>query len=122
MKSEPVDPQPGDYDPAVGEFLSDVLHSRRQNAQSGTALQQHYAEAESLLARQTLSMERGADTTWWDYRLTALDDTMTYECDAKLGDPSTVDCSQLEYSQLGIASEFVTIGPATVKFVHSGRY
>ena len=37
-------------------------------------------------------------------------DEMTYECDSSLGSPGLVDCSQIEYSQLGPASDTVTVG------------
>ena len=40
-------------------------------------------------------------------------DEMVYECDATLGNPSMVDCSQIEYSQLGLASDSVTIEPGS---------
>ena len=40
---------------------------------------------------------------------------MTYECDENLGAPRPVDCSQLEYSQLGAPSDTFTIGSAAPK-------
>ena len=49
---------PGRHDPAIGELVADALHSARSRAPPGSALQQHYQEAESQVAAQTLRMTR----------------------------------------------------------------
>ena len=61
-------------------------------------------------------MQRGATTPWWD--VTETSDEMTYECDAKLGNPSAIDCSQLS-SQLGAPSDSVLVAPGAIKFLSS---
>ena len=70
-------------------------------------------------------MTRGGSTTWWISAAQAVkSDEMAYECDPKLGSPSGVDCSAIEWSQLGPASvtphsDTVTLGPGAVQFLHS---
>lgn len=46
-------------------------------------------------------------------------DTMTYECDTKLGNPQHVDCSQLQYSQLDPISNSLSPEPDLTRFLHS---
>lgn len=55
----------------------------------------------------------GSHHPWWTPR--ANTDDMTYECDARLGSPREIDCSKLEYSQLGAPSDTTTISPGAPK-------
>ena len=65
-------------------------------------------------------MERGSSETWWS---TSTDppDEMAYECDAKLGSPAVVDCTKIQYQDLGLASDSVQIGPGTPKLFTEGN-
>ena len=61
------------------------------------------------------------DHPWWaNFAATAPDDTMTYECDAKLGNPRPVDCSQLQYSELGVLSDNISLKPGSAEYLHFG--
>ena len=117
------DPQPGDYDPAVGEHLADALHSHRRAAPPGSAIQAHYAEGESLLAEQTLIMSRGGSEPWWGYLPVAQQvNIMDYECDNKLGQPNATDCAQLEHSQISTEpASTIRIKSGTVEFLHLSK-
>ncbi|MCJ1258687.1 hypothetical protein MMC24_006520 [Lignoscripta atroalba] len=67
-------------------------------------------------------MTRGGGYPWYGQSSQAEppNNTMTYECDTKLGNPSVVDCSQLQYSQLGKSTESLALRPGVVDFLHSG--
>ena len=67
------------------------------------------------------------DTTWWNVAISPTQQSaleasnkMTYECDAGLGSPSTVDCTKLEWSELGVGSDTVKVAPGVVTFLHQG--
>ena len=47
-------------------------------------------------------------------------DEMNYACDAKLGNPSEVDCAKLEYSELGPTTDTIMLSPETPKVITSG--
>ncbi|MCJ1232628.1 hypothetical protein MMC14_000581 [Varicellaria rhodocarpa] len=108
-----VDPfvfEPGFCDPAVAEALGDAVREKG-NIERGDTLSKQ-AEA--------LSRSVGTQVEWWHIFSaegqggdTSTESNMHYVCDAKLGAPSTVDCSQLAYSGLGPPSDKVTIGPGS---------
>ncbi|KAL9119695.1 MAG: hypothetical protein Q9187_003748 [Circinaria calcarea] len=70
-----------------------------------------------------MQREIGHGGTWWegsgpsgDRTETTRDSTMTYECDAKLGNPRQADCSHLRYSQLQSLADSVSLTAGTTKF------
>ena len=72
------------------------------------------------------AMERGMHAgehlrPWWQYLSLSPSqpDQMTYACDAHLGSPPEVDCSRLEYSQLGAPSDTVAVAPGVSKVLSS---
>ena len=69
---------------------------------------------------QVQSMRRGGTTPWWTLPLQKSE--MTYECDSSLGSPPIVDCTQVEWQQLGAASDSLTLGPGKVTFFHSSEW
>ena len=111
----PIVFEPGFSDPAVAEALGDAVRDKG-NTERGDAISK---QAEVL----TRSMSSQAE--WWHIfsteghnSPTSIGSNMQYVCDAHLGAPSTVDCSQLAYSGLGPPSDKVTIGPgAHAKFL-----
>ena len=108
---------PGDYDPVTGAVLYDAIHGALQASQFGSSLWNHFSSAASLFSSHYVSMTRGGGQSWYGpTQETALDE-MAYECDAKLGNPREVDCSQLLYSQLGNSSEIIEVEPGSVFFV-----
>ena len=67
---------------------------------------------------QSLFMKREEGKPWWALAL-SLGDAMSYECDAKLGSPRAVDCSHVEYSQLGYPSDTLILEPHAAKTLTS---
>lgn len=65
------------------------------------------------------SMTRGGRMPWW-FQLQQGSE-MTYECDANLGSPPTVDCTQIEWHQLSPASDSLKLRPGQVTFFHSSK-
>ena len=59
-------------------------------------------------------------TPYWRAIPLASDD-MVYECDDTLGHPAEVDCSQLEYSQLGPDLDTIQVEPGIVRFLTSSE-
>lgn len=49
-------------------------------------------------------------------------DLMSYECDAKLGAPTQIDCAQVKWSELGPDEEEVALGPALSKVLTSSMF
>ena len=100
-------------DPAVAEALSDGVRDKGN------------VDRADVLTDVSRFMERahgyGRPTAWWSFFMGAGEDEdtppsdMVYTCDAKLGAPKAVDCSQLAYSGLGPPSDTVTVGPGASK-------
>ena len=63
----------------------------------------------------------GSLTPWWQQQIAPSADEMAYECDAALGSPSDVDCSQIEWNQLMQASSTLSVGPGNPTFLHSSK-
>ena len=114
-------PSPGDYDPAIAVALLDSLKGYWSRALRGTHEYLYYQTASLGMQRSASGMERGSEVPWWGTVLQA-SDKMTYVCDSKLGSPTTVDCSQIAWQQLGAGSDIVEVGPGVVKFLSSSEY
>ena len=102
---------PGYYDPATAWELGEGVR-RKGNIQ----------HAENLdLA--TLEMQRSHQddqiTPWWfpfkTGRSPEEESEMVYTCDSHLGAPNAADCSQLSYSELGVPSDTITVGPGQAR-------
>ena len=108
-KLDPLVYEPGFCDPAVAEVLGDAVRERGNIKRGDTLSQQAEAQSRSL----------NNQVEWWHVFSTgqsgdtSTNSNMHYVCDAKLGAPSKVDCSQLAYSELGPPSDKVTIGPGS---------
>lgn len=63
-------------------------------------------------------MRRGGGKLWWQF-FPLSSNEMNYECDAGLGSPSEVDCTQIEWQQVSPASDTLTVSPGRVIFLHS---
>ena len=67
-------------------------------------------------------MTRGGSTAWWDNQNDgAFTDDTAYECDAGLGTPSEVDCTQIEWHQMKPASDSLKVQAGEVLFYHSSK-
>ena len=114
------DPHPGDRDPSVPSAISRLFKNKSRKFPKGSNEWWHYGLQSSLYAGDAGPYN---GKPWWD-RATQLSqaallasDEMTYVCDSALGSPSTVDCSQVESSQLGSPSDTLQVGPS-VTFLH----
>lgn len=65
-------------------------------------------------------MRPGGNTPWWQQVPDSADE-MTYECDANLGAPAAVDCAKVEYGELGVDEDTISVGTGVVKFLRSGQ-
>ena len=119
--------QPGNFDPAIPLTVAnyaDFLVTNSPNAPSSvTANLLAKAEAWTSQAEQ---MRPGGDVPWWASGNAAKDEVMMYKCDAALlGNPSEIDCTQIEWQQLGSGSssglDTVTVGPGRVEFFHQSQ-
>ena len=117
---------PGDDDPAMSEAVADALWNARNNLPRHDDLFGHYTELATDVAERSRLMRRGGTGVpwwppWWAGKITPQrpKDQMTYECDAKLGAPAAVDCSRLEFSELGPDSDSMRIAPGVSKFLSS---
>ena len=62
------------------------------------------------------------DLAWYEVNaLAPIEVTMTYVCDTNLGAPAEVDCSKLEYAQLGTWDDNLQVGPGVVTFPFSSK-
>lgn len=115
---------PGATEPGIGALVSDNLNmaGRRAARSPDSSLSQRYLQEAAQVNAQTLLMSRGGDVTWYGFAQTPKEDMMTYVCDANLGAPSEVDCSQLEYTQLGGLDDTLQVGPGVVKFLTSSKW
>ena len=113
--------QPGDYDPSVPLAIASynlLLNRNKHTHNSPEALRAEAAQ--QVWTDQANRMGRGNTVPWWDLDPNALShDEMMYECDADLGSPSQVDCTQIEWNQLTPASDTLTVGPGHTLFLHS---
>ncbi len=81
------------------------------------------AKLSSIVHRMVLvsqKMTPGGKTPWWQQVPDSADE-MTYECDAKLGAPSAVDCAKVEYGELGADDDTISVGAGVVKLLSSGQ-
>ncbi|MCJ1256455.1 hypothetical protein MMC24_004276 [Lignoscripta atroalba] len=114
--------KPGDTDPAIPLFLTDVEQDMalegHLNNPNGAAITNHFIASAVRLSMRSQEMRRGGSLKWWE-TISPPADEMKYECDTKLGSPALVDCTKIEWQRLGPTSETVTLGPAATKFFSS---
>ena len=55
----------------------------------------------------------------WYQMTNQVSNQMIYQCDAKLGNPLTTDCAQLEWNQLSPSSDTLVVGPGATTLLHS---
>lgn len=63
---------------------------------------------------------RGAHKSWWTVLGSSVSH-MTYECDAKLGSPKTMDCTQLQ-KQISSSTDNLQLHPEKTKFLASSEH
>ena len=112
---------PGDTDPRVplifAENLIILANSVEGNANLRTA---RWDRAQAIHDRGRAMIDKGG--TWWQDVPSPPDD-MTYECETNLGNPASVDCSQLQWQGFGNPSDSIQIIPGNPKsFFYSKHY
>ena len=110
-----------DTDPEIPQVLAGANYNQARLASDPITKSLHAQDA-GLWALVSADMTRGSSSTWWQGKMNTQisdEDTMTYECDAGLGSPLTVDCAQVEYSQLGAPTDTISVRPEEVTFLHS---
>ena len=112
---------PGDYDPMVAVQLFYYQLLKTRTAQVGSDAMAALAIRADFWNTQFKSMTRGGGISWWQ-KPSSVQNEMTYQCDASLGKPSEVDCTQIEWQQLGPMSDSIVIGPGQIKFLHSSEF
>lgn len=121
---------PGIYDPTVGGAIFTALYETLMNTPFGSPLWNSLSNMAEQINRYWGSMSREGDghgfgSPWYaTYNLGSstppTKETTTYKCDAKLGRPQHVDCSQLQYSQLyHETDDSLALQPGFTKFFHS---
>lgn len=108
---------PGNTDPEVARALAATTLeiSRFYNPYSSRK------SPSSLWTIQAENMLRGSDAAWYQKLSTSVNE-MSYDCDTGLGSPSTIDCNQIEWNQLGSTkppSDTLTVGPGVTTILHS---
>ena len=119
-----MDASPGDYDPSVPlTFVSTKNWLLTNRANTITDEQKGILKAQVVAwTAQAERMAPGETTPWWEIAPSVADDKMSYECDAKLGSPSEVDCAQVQWHQLDPSSaDTLTVGANQVSFYHSSE-
>ena len=111
------DTQPGNFDPVVATIIQYTHAEISANAPGSSSRAITFGVGAEVWSEKAESMERGGTTPWWNSIPMSSAETV-YECDAALGRPSVVDCEQLEWSQLGSASDTLSIRPEQTTFVH----
>ena len=112
---------PGNFDPSIASAIASSTYGKFLRTQSRvtTPLNWLYRAIYQEFSRISAAMERGGSRPWWT-TVDPASDKMTYECDAKLGSPQTVDCAQVEY-QLDASSDTFQLAAGEVKFLSSSK-
>lgn len=109
-------PAPGDNDPATAVRLREAVRDALVARPELQILRGFFL----YLSLQTMFMKREEGKPWWALAL-PLGDTMSYECNAKLGSPRAVDCGHVENSQLGYPSDTLILEPNAAKTLTSSQ-
>ena len=123
----PKKPGAGDSDPMIPLLIAEYMSGAAGMPMTGSTSRHQYQVAARLWDLCAVNMHRQGPITWWQLgSIPPASDDMIYECDAGLGSPSTVDCAQIEWNQLGPASvsppsDTITVGPGLTHFLHQSK-
>lgn len=114
-----IQTEPGNLDPAIPTFFAGYFSGLSSKFAAGSAGQLRYWTLSRMFDDSVLSMwPQGTLTPWWGGQSAA--SQMAYECDAKLGSPKTVDCTQLQ-NQISSSTDTLQLGPEETKFLASSE-
>lgn len=117
--------KPGDTDPSIPAVLADKFNQLAEPfdhaGEYENPLFLHYWKAVCQLDERIDEMEKGSSERWWD-PVREQPDEMAYECDAKLGSPAAVDCTQIQWQGLGPPSDTIQVAPGVNKLFSTSRY
>ena len=114
--------QPGNTDPAIPLVIGKYMHAAVGGSEGSGQLPKIRSIGGQMWELASTGMIRSSSTTWWlSASQSSTHDEMTYECDTALGSPAVVDCTQVEWNQLGPPSDTVRVGPGMVQFLHSSE-
>ena len=100
--------------------VREYLWNARISAPTNSAAQLRHDIESRLMDIQIMAMQRGGrNIPWWREHPLA-SDKMTYECDAGLGSPNVMDCSQLQH-QIGARTDNIQIAAGEVNFLSTGQ-
>ena len=113
-------PAPGDDDPTIPLALGQQLKQKEADSKGKAVGDPASSEFFQISGAMEAFREDSGAPSWWDYRPETITDDMTYDCDVNLGSPRPVDCSKLEYSQLGVGSDTVLVSPQAPRILSTG--
>ena len=115
-------PSPGNLNSqvpgAVSDALSRIIHDPKITSNKFPNLSQK-SQYWRYLGE---SMPASGTVPWWNYQLPSTPTDMTYECDDNLGSPTSADCTQIEWHQLGPFAgqpDTMTVRSGVTTFLHS---
>lgn len=112
--------KPGDTDPAIPVEIARINILKHEfYASDGASKRKVYNYNSRKFTQYAMGAVRGGDRPWWQPPRRSASDDMIYECDAGLGNPAEVDCSQVEWHQVKPPSDTLTVGPGNPTFLHS---
>lgn len=111
---------PGNYDPSIAVVVREHLWDARSRAPINSVAQQRHQSEAQLMHLQVMAMQRGGGNVPWWRQYPLASDEMTYECDAGLGSPKAMDCSQLQH-QISARTDNVQIAAGEVNFLSTGK-
>ena len=117
-------PSPGNNDPVIPFFIYWGIKDAASKAPNRSLAQYAMESNAALWDAAGSRVSRGGRTPW--YTASSAPSDMTYECDAALGNPQEVDCSFIQWNQLGPASvsppsEIITVGPGNTFFLNYSK-
>ena len=111
--------RPGDTDPSIPLAIMGIVDMELQKL-SPASIEYTLRDADKSLWHVAATyMTRVGEVVWWTSLTFKGFDNTTYECDAALGSPAAVDCTEIEWQQLMPDSDHLEVGPSQVLFLHS---
>ncbi|MCJ1233974.1 hypothetical protein MMC14_001932 [Varicellaria rhodocarpa] len=120
LKNIQANPSPPDTDPAIPIEIAayNLIQFQFSNLSPASLERRVWAYNADSYHRQSLASARGSPQPWYTRAIAAAEDTMTYECDAGLGNPAVEDCSQIRWDQVKPGGDSLAVAPGKGVFLH----